>query len=76
MATVYDDMNAAGLVTGSHYSDLYVRNTPEARAILARHGLRIDGWNVQRFRDNVSGEASLDLPLRFDPYWKAREAAR
>jgi len=54
-------MDAAGLTTGTHYSDLYTLDTPEARAILAKHGKRVDGWNVQGFTDQVTGARSLDV---------------
>ena len=64
--TLHTDMQAAGLVTGTHCYDLYVLDTPQARAILAQHGLTVDGWNVQPFRDNVTGKPSLDCVFKAD----------
>ena len=63
--SIYSDMKKAGLVTGHHYGDLYVLDTPEARAILAKHGRKVDGWNVQPFIDQVTGARSLDLPFQY-----------
>lgn len=63
--SLYDEMKAAGLVTSTHHTDLYVRDCPHARAILAKHGKKPDGWNVQQFRDEVSGLASLDIPFAY-----------
>ena len=63
------DMTAAGLIVQRRYSDLYVKDTPESRAILAKHGRKVDGWNVQPFRCEVSGDRLLDVPFSNDRGW-------
>lgn len=68
MATVYEDLNAAGLVEGSRYSDLYAYDTPEAREIIARHGK-----TGHRFKSNLDGKWLIELPLCYDPYWESRK---
>ena len=64
--SLHADLKAAGLVTGTHYSDLYALDTPQARAILAAHGKRVDGWSVQGFTDEVTGNRSLDIVFGVD----------
>lgn len=75
MSTLYAESLAAGLVTGSHGSDLYMRDTPEARALVSEHltALALD-WPqarrtrvVESFRDNVTGEPSLSVAFAYDP---------
>lgn len=70
--SLYADMVAAAIPTDNHESDLYVPDTPEARAILARHGKKVDGWNVQRFTSAIDGKPWLDIPFAFQPYWDKR----
>lgn len=66
--TVYQDLNAAGLVEGHRYSDLYAFDTPEAREIIARHGK-----TGEAFKSNIDGKALIELPLCYDPYWEGRK---
>ena len=73
--SICTDLQAAGLVTGHHETDLYALDTPEARAILATHGKRVDGWNVQGFTDQVNGKRSLDIVFGYDPAWAAKGGA-
>lgn len=70
--SIYTDIVAAGIPHNNHYSDLYVPDTPEVRAILARHGKKVDGWNVQPFTNRVEGGRWLDLPFQYEPYWASR----
>lgn len=63
--TIYGDAVSAGLVAGHHESDLYLRDTPEARALLERHGKTVDGWNVQPFTSETDGERLLDVPFAY-----------
>ncbi len=62
--TIYDEMKAAGLVTGSHESDLYVLDTLEAREILKRRDHSFSG-----FRNEVDGNRNLDIPFAYQPFW-------
>jgi hypothetical protein len=67
--SIYTDIKAADLPTDSHESDLYVKDSPEAREILAEHGKKVDGWNVQGFKSAIDGAHWLDIPFAFDPWW-------
>lgn len=66
--TVYEEMKKAGLITGSHASDLYVKFCPEASNIAAKHG-RI-GVLLTVFKNQISGEMNYELPFCFDPSWE------
>lgn len=71
--TLYDEMLAAGLVVGHHASDLYVKDTPEAWAILAPHLPTMS--RPQRFKSNIEGEGMcLDIPFGYTPFWDAVNA--
>lgn len=64
--SVYADCVAAALEIDSHESDLYVRDTPAAREILARHRAHFD-----RFVGS-DGAAWLDAPFLYLPFWQAK----
>jgi len=52
----------------SHESDLYVKDTPTARAILA-------DWpfgRLGRFKNNINGEIYIDIPFAYAPYWEKK----
>ena len=69
--SLYTDMIEAGQETDSNESDLYVKDTPEAREILGRHGKQIDGWNVQQFEIifiRFDLARSIDLETHVTPY--------
>lgn len=71
--TLYEELKSKGHELDHHESDLYVRDTREARAILANHGKRVDGWNVQRFQSNIDAKMWLDIPFAYDPWWNRAE---
>ena len=66
--TAYDEIKAAGIPHDNHESDLYVQNTPEVRAILARHGHRV----CRPYISKMEGEQWLDMPFVYDPYWESK----
>lgn len=68
--SLYRDLAAAGLQLDSHESDLYVEDTPEARAILARHPTH--QTNARPFRHAVTGKSWLDVPFAFEPFWQKK----
>jgi len=73
MPTLYEEMEAAGLVRGNHCSDLYVLDTPEAREIIKRH--RVFGpVPASAFRSNVDGSALIDITFAFDPFWDLKQS--
>ena len=69
--SIYNDIKAAGIETDSHYSDLYVPDTPEVRAIIKANGEKVDYHNVVPFTSQIDGERWLDLPFQYAPYWDA-----
>ena len=68
--TIYDDMIAAGEEVASHYSDLYVKDTPEAWAIFDKYKDVMS--RPQRFISNTGEGPCLDFAFAFDPYWDAK----
>lgn len=67
--SLYEDAKAQGLEMNHHETDLYLKDTPEARALLAEHDKQLDGWNVQVFTSQIDGERWLDIPFNYDPAW-------
>lgn len=63
--TIQDDMLAAGIEIDHHESDLYVPDTPEARAILARHNVKVNAWCATTFICRKTGEPYLDIPFAY-----------
>lgn len=55
---------------GSHESDLYLKVTPEATALVEHYQFRS---NVEKFRSNIDGTFWYDIPFAFTPYWNAKE---
>jgi hypothetical protein len=56
----------AGAELSNHESDLYVRATGRAIAIV-----EASGWNWSRFTD-AEGRAWLEVPFAYDPWWERR----
>lgn len=72
--SVYSAMVAAGIPTDHHESDLYVKDTPEARAILMTHDKKPGTWGCPGFTSAIDGTRWLDVPFCYDPYWEKRGA--
>jgi len=67
-ATLYDACVAAGLEMDSHESDLYLRDTPQALALIVSYrGMR---HGAKRFRSAVDGNIWFDVPFAFAPFWR------
>ena len=66
--SIYSDLLAAGVPLDSHESDLYAKDTPETRAVLAQYPEQ----DRKPFRSAVDGAIWFDLPFRFDPFWEAK----
>lgn len=64
--SLYEQLVAAGCEIDNHESDLYVKATPEALAIIKTFEFR----NVTRFRNQIDGEIWLDCPFAYDPFWQ------
>jgi hypothetical protein len=75
-ATLYSSIVAAGIPHSSHESDLYIPNTPEARAILARFPL--EQSNATSFINQAppnAGQRWLDVPFAYLPFWQGKQGA-
>jgi hypothetical protein len=68
--SLYQDLKAAGIPTDHHESDLYVRDTPAARALIAKHGKKGSGFTSQ-----INRKQWLDVPFAYDPFW-AKKSGR
>lgn len=69
--SIYEEMIAAGVEYDHHESDLYVKDCQEARDVLKMHDKKVDGWNVERFTNEIDGTPWLDIPFAYTPYWDA-----
>jgi hypothetical protein len=65
--SLYEEMQAAGLVVGNRYSDLHVKDTPEAWAIFEKYADR--HARPQRFVSLLGEGPCLDIPFAYIPYW-------
>jgi hypothetical protein len=63
----YSAALAAGIQIDSHESDLYIKGTPEAFAIVKRTGA-----SYSTFRSNIDRETWIDVPFAYLPWWEAR----
>ena len=63
---IYDELKACGAEIDNHESDLYVRETPETTAIIARH----KPYVASRFYSH--GVLWVELPFEFAPWWRQR----
>lgn len=68
----YDDLLALGCQMDHHESDLYVKDTAEARAVLKKHGVRFHA-----FRSESDGMREwLEVPFAWAPFWRAKAPAK
>lgn len=74
-STLYDALKAAGCETGNHESDLYVKATPEAEAILKAHGKTPGAWGCESFISNIDKTRWYDIPFAYKPWWEKRANA-
>lgn len=65
--SLYQELSKLGLPMDSHESDLYVKWSPEAAALV-----RATGRVFQSFRHQVTGERWLEVPFAYEPWWKNR----
>jgi len=74
-ATLYERAKAAGLEMDNHESDLYLKDTPEARRIVAEYRAE-SGTDcfITYFRSN--GAQWMDIAFMFDPFWPKGSGAK
>lgn len=65
--SLYQDLRDAKIPTDHHESDLYVLDTPVARALIAKHGKKGSGFTSQ-----IDRKRWLDVPFAYDPFWKKK----
>ena len=65
--SIFKAIVAANVPRDHHESDLYVKATLEARAILAQYE-----HSFTSFRNQIDGSLWFDIPFAFDPWWEAR----
>jgi len=70
--TLYEELTAAGCLTDHHESDLYVKYSDKALAIIVDHVL-LPGSLLQRlpnkFVSNIDGSLWYDIPFAYDPFF-------
>jgi hypothetical protein len=66
---LYALLAAAGCEIDHHESDLYVKATPEAIALV-----KASGWTYEWFRSD--GASWLDVAFGYTPWWVAREEGK
>lgn len=69
-ATLYQDLQAAGIECANWQSDLYFPDTKEAREILAKYPYSAS--ISKPFKNNINGTVWREVPFAFDPFWAAR----
>jgi len=70
MASIYEQMKAAGVAIDNHATDLYVPVNNTTTAILKGYKYRS---NVVTFVSQIDGALWYDIPFAYDPEWAARE---
>jgi hypothetical protein len=66
-SSLYQALQEAGIETDNHESDLYVKDSPEARAIIEEFGDSYEPFNA----DDGSGRW-LDVPFAYAPFWESK----
>lgn len=70
-SSLYDKLKAADQQLDHHESDLYVKWTPEANAIIRAHG-GPEAANARSFTGQ-DGERWIDIPFAYTPWWEKRQ---
>jgi len=74
-ATLYDRAKAAGLEMDHHESDLYLKDTPEARRVVAEHQAASGRDEfVTYFTSEIDGARWMDIAFKYEPFWAAKAA--
>lgn len=71
-ASLYDKLKAEGQQLDHHESDLYVKWTPEADAIIKAHG-GPEAANARPFTSQIDGKRWIDIPFAYTPWWGKRQ---
>ena len=71
---LYADAVARRLELDHHESDLYIRDTPAARDLLAEHGVKVDRYST--FKSDTDGHRWIDVPFEYKPFWEKKARQR
>lgn len=71
MTHIYFRLVAAGCLIDHHESDLYVKDSPEAREVLRTADIR----DIKSFLGNHDRELWFELPFMYVPFWRKAGAA-
>ena len=66
-ADLYRHAVEQGLDRDSHASDLYLRVTPKAQALIMAYKFRS---NVTTFKSQIDGSIWYDIPFAYQPFWE------
>lgn len=67
MNSIFEEIIHAGIEYDNHCSDLYVKDSPEAREIIKRYDRSLEFFN-----NAIDGSRWIDVPFAYDPYWDKR----
>lgn len=70
--SLYARLIEAGCETDHHESDLYVKVTPEAKAIIEAFESESGIKNRETFRSAIDGSPWYDIPFAYDPAWSSK----
>lgn len=72
--TIYEKALAAlpAADIAHHESDLYLRATPEASAMVAEHRREFGRTSVSTFIDQIDHALWFDVAFAYDPWWLER----
>lgn len=70
MTTLYESLRNSGCELDSHCSDLYVKATAPALALVRESGL-----GFEFFRSALDGSQWLTVHFAYDPFWAERREA-
>ncbi len=68
--TAYDELCAIGAELDHHESDLFVRESEAARAVLRKHALRFSSFAAHRPDKSVPVQTWLEVPFAWMPFWR------
>jgi hypothetical protein len=69
MATLFQELIAAGCEIDNHESDLFVKDSPISRSIIKRYS-DSSAAKATLFRSTSDNEMWWDIPFAYDPFWE------
>lgn len=64
---LYDELVKEGFTLDHHESDLYIKDSPLARELVEKHGLK-----YTCFIDDIEHQRWLDVPFAYAPFWREK----